>query len=427
MKPKTRIQKEVAGLFHKLPELTEKQTAYAFEHCFKHYAHRTKGGILTCTECGHRWKSEHRLAESLCGCTCPHCGKELEVLDSRKRVFKNTEYFSVITTCKHFQVIRFFFVHIDRKVCHPAKYSITEVVQRWIAPDGKAETVARLRCMHLFYCDLWNEWSDMEIRGNKKLRAYDIAPICTYPTIRVIPEVKRNGYKGNFHNILPYDFFTAILSDSRKETLLKSGQTEMLRYSIVRSMDMKRYWNSIKICIRNGYTIPDSSLWCDMVDLLCHFGKDTNCPKYVCPADLKAEHDKLVRKRNQQRERERTEQQRQKAIEDEKNYLKSKGIFFGLVFSDNLIRIKVIESVEEMIMEGRLMHHCVGGYHNRKDSLILSATIDGKRIETIEVSLATLKVVQSRGICNENTEYHDRIIRLVEDNTELIRQRMNAA
>ena len=427
MKPKTRIQKEVAGLFHKLPELTEKQTAYAFEHCFKHYAHRTKGGILTCTECGHRWKSEHRLAESLCGCTCPHCGKELEVLDSRKRVFKNTEYFSIITTCKHFQVIRFFFVHIDRKVCHPAKYSITEVVQRWIAPDGKTETVARLRCMHLFYYDLWNEWSDMEIRGNKKFRAYDIAPICTYPTIRVIPEVKRNGYKGNFHNILPYDFFTAILSDSRKETLLKSGQTEMLRYSIVRSMDMKRYWNSIKICIRNGYTIPDSSLWCDMIDHLCHFGKDTNCPKYVCPADLKAEHDKLVAKRNRQRERERREQQRQKAIEDEKNYLKAKGIFFGLVFSDNLICIKVIESVEEMITEGRLMHHCVGGYHNRKDSLILSATIDGKRIETIEVSLATLKVVQSRGICNENTEYHDRIIRLVEDNTELIRQRMNAA
>ena len=53
--------------------------------------------------------------------------------------------------------------------------------------------------------------------------------------------------------------------------------------------------------------------------------------------------------------------------------------------------------------------------------------VDGKRIETIEVSLATLEVVQSRGICNENTEYHDRIIRLVEDNTELIRQRMNAA
>lgn len=427
MKPRTRIQKEVAKLFNTLPELTEKQTAYAFEHCFKHYAHRTKGGILTCTECGHRWKSEYRLAESLCGCTCPHCRKELEVLDSRKRVFKDTEYFSIITTCKRFQVIRFFVVHLNRKVCQPATYSISEVVQRWIAPNGKTETVARLRRMHLFYCDLWNEWSDMELRGNKKFKAYDIDPICTYPTIRVIPEVKRNGYKGSFHNILPYDFFTAILADSRKETLLKSGQTEMLRHSILRSMDLQRYWNSIKICIRNGYTISDGSMWCDTIDLLRHFGKDTNSPKYVCPNDLKAEHDKLVAKRNRQRERERTEQQRQRAIEDEKKYLKAKGIFFGLVFSDSLICIKVIESVEEMETEGRLMHHCVGGYHNKADSLILSATINGKRIETVEVSLTTLKVVQSRGVCNSNTEYHDRIIRLVENNAGLIRQRMNAA
>ena len=427
MKPRTRIQKEVAKLFHRLPELTEKQTAYAFEYCFKHYAHRTKGGFLTCTECGHRWKSEHRLAESLCGCTCPHCGKELEVLDSRKRVFKDTEYFSIITTCKRFQVIRFFVVHLERKVCQPAKYSISEVVQRWIAPDGKTETIARLRCMHLFYCDLWNEWSDMELRGNKKFKAYDIAPVCTYPTIKVIPEVKRNGYKGDFHNILPYDFFTAILADSRKETLLKSGQVGMLRHSILRSMDLQQYWNSIKICIRNGYTISDGSMWCDTIDLLQHFGKDTNSPKYVCPIDLKAEHDKLVAKRNRQRERERTEQQRQRAIEDEKKYLKAKGIFFGLVFSDSLICIKVIESVEEMILEGKAMHHCVGGYHNKANSLILSATIDGKRIETIEVSLTTFEVVQSRGVCNENTEYHDRIINLVNSNVNLIRKRMNAA
>ena len=427
MKPRTRIQKEVAKLIRRLPELTEKQTAYAFEHCFKHYAHRTKGGILTCTECGHRWKSEHPLAESVCGCTCPHWGKELEVLDTRKRVFKDMEYFSVITTCKQFQVIRFFAVHLKRKVCQPAKYYISEVVQRWIAPDGKTETVARLRCQSLFYCDLWNEWSDMEIRGNKKFGAYDIDPICTYPTTRLIPELKRNGFKGDCHNILPYDLFTAILSDSRAETLLKAGQYAMLRHYIRSSFDMGRYWASVKICIRNGYTISDGSVWCDTIDLLRHFGKDTNSPKYVCPADLKAEHDKLVRKRNLQRERERTEQQRQKAIEDEKNYLKAKGIFFGLVFSDSLICIKVIESVEEMVEEGRMMHHCVGGYHNKANSLILSATIDGKRIETIEVSLKTLKVVQSRGVCNSNTEYHDRIIRLVEDNTELIRQRMNAA
>ena len=123
---------------------------------------------------------------------------------------------------------------------------------------------------------------------------------------------------------------------------------------------------SVKICIRNGYIISDGSMWCDTIDLLRHFGKDTNSPKYVCPADLKTEHDKLVRKRNLQRERERTEQQRQKAIEDEKNYLKDKGMFFGLMFSDNLILIKVIESVEEMEAEEKPCTIAWVGYHKKK-------------------------------------------------------------
>ena len=163
------------------------------------------------------------------------------------------------------------------------------------------------------------------------------------------------------------------------------------------------------------------------MDLLRHFGKDLGSPKYVCPADLKAEHDKLVLKREQQMEREKTEKERQEALENESSYLKAKGMFFGLTFTDNLILVKVIESVAEMFAEGRAMHHCVGQYHKRENSLILSATIDGERIETVEVDLRTLKVVQSRGVCNQNTEYHDRIIKLVEDNAEQIRQRMKAA
>ena len=201
----------------------------------------------------------------------------------------------------------------------------------------------------------------------------------------------------------------------------------MLRYYVHHHFDMSEYWQSVKICIRGGYTIPDGSTWRDTIDLLHHFGKDTNSPKYVCPQDLKAEHDSLVRKRERQREREKTEEERLKAVEHEKDYLKAKGMFFGLMFTDNLILVKVIESVAEMIAEGRAMHHCVGQYHKRENSLILSATIDGQRIETVEVDLRTLKVVQSRGVCNSNTEYHDRIIKLVEDNAEQIRQRMNAA
>ena len=219
MKPRTRIQQEVARLSKRLPRLTEEQKAYAFRHCFKHYAIKRADGTNICTECGHSWKSDHDLADTLCGCTCPRCGMQLEALRTRKSVFRDMEYFSIVTTCKQYQVIRFFSVKSRYKAGKPAEYSVFEVVQRWIAPDGKTTTVARLRGMSLFYYDLWSEYSDMEVRKNQKFRAYDIAPVCTYPRQRFIPELKRNGFKGDYHNILPYDLFTAILSDSRADTL----------------------------------------------------------------------------------------------------------------------------------------------------------------------------------------------------------------
>ena len=284
MKPKTPIQKEVIRLSATLPELTNAQRTYAFHHCFKHYGRRTAKGVITCTECGHAWKSGHSLADTLCGCTCPNCGTALEITDTRKRVFVDNEYFSIITTCKGYQVIRFFFVRSRQKVGQKAEYSIFEVAQRWIAPDGKSETVARLRGFSLLYYDLWNEDSPMEIRRNNQHKVYDIDPICTYPRRRIIPEIKRNGFDGNLHGILPYDFFKAILSDSRAETLLKSGNIEHLRYFLSRPQVLDRCWNSYKIAMRNKYAITDISLWCDLVYLLERLGKDLRNPPFHMPA-----------------------------------------------------------------------------------------------------------------------------------------------
>lgn len=86
---------------------------------------------------------------------------------TRKSVFSDNEYFSIVTTCKQYQVIRFFSVKSQYKAGQLAKYSYFEAVQRWIAPNGTTTTVARLRCMSSMYYDLWSEYSDMEVRSNK--------------------------------------------------------------------------------------------------------------------------------------------------------------------------------------------------------------------------------------------------------------------
>lgn len=427
MKPRTKIQKEVMHLSKRLPKITEIQRQYAFHHSFEHIGRRSAKGIITCGECGHQWQGNGALADTLCSCTCPHCGMELKVHTTRKRIFKENEYFSIITACKGYQVIRFFFAKAYYKIGQAAEYSIYEVAQRWIAPNGKFETIAKLRGISFIYYDLWQEYSPMEIRRNHHV--YDITPACTYPRVRIIPELKRNGFKGEFHNLQPFELFCELLKNNQAETLIKTGQYSLLSYFIrYSSKSIATYWNAIRIATRSKYIVEDAGIWCDYIDLLRYFNKNTNNPKYICPADLKAEHDRLVQKKMERLERERIEQQKHKALENERKFQELKAKFFGISFTDGTIQVRVLESVAEFLEEGTAMHHCVftNTYYLKPDSLILSACIDGKRIETIEVSLKTLKVLQSRGVCNKNTEYHDRIIELVNKNKRLIRKRMAA-
>ncbi len=309
-----------------------------------------------------------------------------------------------------------------------ADYFCREAVQRWIREDGKSETVALLRGMCIYYNDIWDFSSQLEIRPDRNV--YNIDPICIYPHKRVIPKIKRNGFKGNFHDLYPFDMFHSILTDNVSETLLKAGQVKLMNHLLIKSYrSQEKYWASAKICIRKGYVIEDASLWCDHIDLLRFFRKDLHNAKYVCPANLKAEHERLVDQRERVWERERKERE-ERHKEDEaqrkarqiQNFTELKSKFFGLAFSDGLIQVHVLESIQEYLEEGRAMKHCVftNEYYGKPDSLILSACVNGKRMETVEVSLEFLKVVQSRGVCNENTKFHDRIVSLVNKNTWLI-------
>ncbi|MCD8295538.1 MAG: PcfJ domain-containing protein, partial [Clostridia bacterium] len=169
-------------------------------------------------------------------------------------------------------------------------------------------------------------------------------------------------------------------------------------------------------------------LWVDYIRLLEQCGKDVHNAHYVCPRDLKEAHDRYQERLRIIQERKDREAQLKKARENEERFRELKGKFFGLSFTDGLIVVSVLESVDEYYKEGNALHHCVGQceYYLKPQSLVLSARIEGKRIETVELSLDTFKVLQSRGLCNKNSDYHDRIISLVQKNAPKIRKRMTA-
>ena len=160
-------------------------------------------------------------------------------------------------------------------------------------------------------------------------------------------------------------------------------------------------------------------MWCDTIRLLDRCGRDIHNTKYICPKDLKAEHDRWLSKMNLMEEKRRNKERMERAKRHEADFYKNKSCFFGIVIRDNDIEISVLDSLEAYKAESEKMKHCVFQceYYAKTDTVILSAhDRQGNRIETVEFSLTKGKVVQSRGVCNSNTEFHDRIIKLVNGN-----------
>ena len=232
----------------------------------------------------------------------------------------------------------------------------------------------------------------------------------------MLPELKRNGMKGKLPDCHPMKLMKAVLTDSRMETILKSKDLHAVSYFVHRPLELDRCWQSYKVATRHHYRPSDMGLWADTIRLLEQCGKDICNPKYICPQNLRAEHDYWMNRHNQMEQKRRSQEQMQRAKRKEAEFYKEKSRYFGITITDKDLVISVLNSLEAFQTEGNALHHCVFQceYYAKADSLILSAhDKEGNRIETIEFSLTEGKVIQSRGLCNTNTPHHDRIVRLV--------------
>ena len=421
MRAKTRLQHKVVTANGRLLPQTKKQELWAFRQCISHYAYRTKNGGTTCMDCGYQWNESNEKV-----CRCPHCGARLEILDTKCRTFKDKAYYSTLATQDGLQVQRVFLMNANFRKGKKAEYYSMEIARYWVDDNGKTEITALKRTLG-HYADTFVMNGCLELRNDNEVYRR-IADCQVYPYYSAIPKLRRNGLKGSLGNNEPMKLLPALLTDSRAETMFKAGRKSELCYFRQHPMYFDLYGNTYKLVLRNNYQISDMSLWTDYIRLLERCGRDIHNAHYVCPLDLKAEHDRYQERVRIIQEREKREAQRKKAMENEMLFRELKGKFFGLSFTDGQIVVSVLESVDEYYQEGNALHHCVGQceYYLKPKSLVFSARIDNQRIETIELSLETFKVLQSRGLCNKTTEYHDRIIKLVQRNTRQIRKRMTA-
>lgn len=140
---------------------------------------------------------------------------------------------------------------------------------------------------------------------------------------------------------------------------LKPEQVTLLKHFAENPRTLDDYWPSIRIVTRSGYAITDAGMWCDYIDLLRFFNKDLRNAKYVCPADLEAEHDRYVELKREHYRKQREQERIREAMRHEQQYRDAKGRFFGIDLTDGKIHVRVLESIEQFRQEGEAMHHCV--------------------------------------------------------------------
>lgn len=438
MKPVTKKEKLVAKLSEQLPPLTESQIKWAKGHFGQAIAYSNKR-FTWCSECGQLFKPNKPeylvdiLRNSDKKMSCPHCGKELTLMEGKYGKFHvDKYYYTIITTMKGFQVFRHYSVDKIARRGQKADFVIDEVVQNWVDKDGKETVIARNVAPLSYYRDVWVMHKDMSIKkpNGYYVNTYDINAYHIYPYRHYIPQMKRNGFKGDLLNLPPNVFAKNLLGNNEYEYLLKTNQLAVFRYLANRNDKTIPYKYAINICNRNNYIIEDAGMWYDMMSSLGELGKDLHNPYYICPSNLTSAHNKWLVELRKKREKEEREKRIAEALKWEKEYREAKQKFFDLVISNGNIIVEVLKSVKEFEEEGTAMHHCVfaNSYYKQYNSLILSAKdTNGNRIETIEVNLKTFKIMQSRGACNKFTDHHEEIMNLVNTNMNKIQMLATSA
>ena len=427
MTPKTIIEKQLTALSASLAPIREEVFTWAEQTIF------LKWGVLSrsrfyCLDCTHVWKPS---CQSTCAkfTSCPACAGRLKMMPYNQVHFKETEYFAVIERCAGFQVVRMAISHKHMKKNFAPSYFHKEVMQHWINPKGDVRTLARSTNVFSSNLDAWKFYSPLEIKPKDFIRnsRFYINPFKVYPQMKVLPILKRNGFKTSVYDIAPHLLFSSLLSDPVAETLLKSRQLNLLQYYLCASrQNIRRNWQAVKTVIRNHYKISDVPVWEDYLELLRYFKKDLSCPLYVCPENLCEAHDHFVKKKRDLLRKKKLRDLRLEIEKAQKRYANDKKRFFGLSFRDGQLSISVIEEVKDFMAEGDDLGHCVftNEYYVRKDSLILSAKFCDKSMETIEISLSRMEILQCRGMKNKPSRHHRQILQLLSQNLNQIKERM---
>lgn len=437
MKPRSNVERRYVDLANSLPPAGPEVLEWAkglFDEYALFWKHRGKSQEIWCQCCGHREPCDDSwLIMSTIGYNCPECGRHLDIKNFKEETTNNAVFVSVLDVFQGEQVIRVFEAYrSNHNDGNPTYYGMCELYQCWITEKGR-EVITTRGYSRAFNFFSWNYGASYQIGTHRTScsgyyyyeDAYKPEDNYIYPKMRFTKMFRniRIGKKAVdviVKRKMELGQTLAYLAVSENiETVAKIGYERLYWALLKRRKDFRRYRHSINICHRNRYVIANPDLWLDYVDNLIELGLDTHNAHYVCPDDLLKMHSLMTKRVQKKREKEKLEKQIRDAKKSEERYRKMRSPFFSLVFNGGEFSVVCIKSVEEVAKEGSFLHHCVftNEYYKMENSLLLSARDSkGNPIETAEIDLRTMNILQCRGRYNQNSPLHDRIVKVIKEN-----------
>lgn len=427
---------EITALQKRLRPLTPAQTRFAHSHYSKVAYCNSRNKEMWCQCCGHlEEKSPEtlRIDLELSG-RCPNCNAILNVEKKCGRHHHEAYYCTYGTHISGWQVFRTFLASRSNAKGYATLYTLNEVYQLWINENGEEHILSRRYTRSPLSGVKWDYSSPLSTPRQHNA-------ICTglyvmsdvfvlsgnylYPRSTVTPVLRRNGFNTRFlldSWLNPAEVCKALLTSSQLECVAKT-QPKLFTW-IIKNQVTTFNFHAVKICNRNGYTIDDPDIWLDYINNLEQFNCDTHNAHYVCPDDLVAAHERMMKRIMVLREKQNRERLKEKIRELESAYAKHIQPYIDIALHDGDLSITPLRTVAEIYEEGKHMHHCVftNEYFRKKSSLLLTAKKDGERLETVELSLRSFDVLESRAKNNGVSPYHNRIISLINSNKQLFQQ-----
>lgn len=338
---------------------------------------------------------------------------------------KTGSYYHVIAeVIEGYQVFRFFRIHTYKR----KETTVWETQQLWYN-NGREALISRKRTMGCYY-DSYSLNSDLELRRNYVNYACNSANNMPYWSIDILSLTDQFDRETLLNADSVYavsQMYKLVKTDIPYfETLWKLSPKLFTDLWYKYGKGMQDYFPELKVALRHHYITNDTdiTMWVDCIKMARELDLDTHNPFYICPKYLDVFHDQLLRKIEKKHIKERMEKLKKDLPKFEENYARHIKPFLELMFKDKGITITPITTVRDMCQEGEMMHHCVFamGYYKKEESLILSAQVDGKHVETIEINLRNFKIAQARGKWNKPTEYHDDILSILNQNMKQIRK-----